>query len=657
MTNNPLLDAALAYAASGWAVFPLVNKKPITPHGHKDATTDEWQVLKWWTAHPEASIGLPCRANGFVAIDVDPRNGGTETWQALLDAHGMPVTRVQNTKSGGFHLLLADPGGELRGKLGPGVDLKCNGYIVAAPSPGYTWHTTIEPVPVPENWLELMRKPEATLSVAADWTSSVGNFTPEDGEALRVALAGLKRGHGVSATFTAIGLIFHAYGRSLVDGRPFLQYWNAQCGNPYTSAELERQVSRIAEREHREERGVLCGVNSVRFDAHEPSVDELMQAAPNASPPVEGPQSLWDIAQIQRPPVRTYSTGMPDLDALLGGGLGTRRLVVINAPPADGKSALVVHWALHVCKEIPVLYVSTELEGDEIVARAAANVLDLPWRNIVQGKESPAVVSEAVKDRRFYAIGCEVLPRNTQQALRMIYERAQEITKLCGVPPLVVVDYLQDLVRGSDDIRSQVGDLATTLRAMAQSLDCSMVAVCSVSRSFYGTAKRDLLRQAEDATVYMAAAKESGDVDYAAAVVIFLDTGVAAKGEPWRPARIAVAKARHGTTGFVGAKFHGASGRWEHSPESLELMKPEAVAKARGMDASKKAEDCVIVACKNLGKPSTRTVIMANADGVGNQARGDAITRLVDRGVLIPRGGTGKGQLLALAEETHGYAK
>lgn len=37
-----LVEAALAYAREGWAVFPLHTrgKTPITPHGHLDATTD-----------------------------------------------------------------------------------------------------------------------------------------------------------------------------------------------------------------------------------------------------------------------------------------------------------------------------------------------------------------------------------------------------------------------------------------------------------------------------------------------------------------------------------------------------------------------------------------------------------------------------------------
>ena len=47
-SDSPL-DWALAYAAAGLAVFPVgAEKRPLTEHGVKDATTDEAQIRGWW---------------------------------------------------------------------------------------------------------------------------------------------------------------------------------------------------------------------------------------------------------------------------------------------------------------------------------------------------------------------------------------------------------------------------------------------------------------------------------------------------------------------------------------------------------------------------------------------------------------------------------
>ena len=41
----------------------------MTPHGFLDATTDAGQIEAWWTARPDANIGMPTA--GLLVVDVD----------------------------------------------------------------------------------------------------------------------------------------------------------------------------------------------------------------------------------------------------------------------------------------------------------------------------------------------------------------------------------------------------------------------------------------------------------------------------------------------------------------------------------------------------------------------------------------------------------
>ena len=89
MGNNALLQAALDYAARGWAVLPLCpgGKNPRIPkeeggRGFYDATSDAAQIRSWWARWPNANLGVALRASGLVLVDVDHKNGtkpGLET--------------------------------------------------------------------------------------------------------------------------------------------------------------------------------------------------------------------------------------------------------------------------------------------------------------------------------------------------------------------------------------------------------------------------------------------------------------------------------------------------------------------------------------------------------------------------------------------------
>ncbi len=155
---NPILKWALRYAANGLHIVPMhvardgmcscyrgtkcesPGKHPMTPHGVKDATTDADTIKRWWTATPNANIGIATgEVSGITVLDIDPRNGGKKTFKRLEAKLGKTKAAViAKTGGGGAHYYFAQPNFDLRkdssGNLvGPGVDVASDGCIVIAP--------------------------------------------------------------------------------------------------------------------------------------------------------------------------------------------------------------------------------------------------------------------------------------------------------------------------------------------------------------------------------------------------------------------------------------------------------------------------------------------------------------------------------------------
>lgn len=153
------LDALLTYANQGLSLIPLwwvkedetcacgnlkcpprnAGKHPIShlaKHGQHDASADAEVITKWFQQFPQANWGLPMKANGLVAIDVDPRNGGDVTFEQLEARHGPILSDWhQRTGNGGFHLIYRAPKDKaFPGSLGAGIDVKHDGYILTEPS-------------------------------------------------------------------------------------------------------------------------------------------------------------------------------------------------------------------------------------------------------------------------------------------------------------------------------------------------------------------------------------------------------------------------------------------------------------------------------------------------------------------------------------------
>ncbi len=211
-----LRDSAWRYAEFGYPVFPCApgTKRPLTEHGHLDATTDPEQIERWWRRQPNANVAI---ATGrLVVIDVDAES----TW--LTDnpdrALELAIAPLSLTANDGRQYVFRQPPDKAwrntTGRIAPHVDTRADGgYIVVPPSvlaggKAYRWAEGMalddppESLPEPPPWLSEQLD---TLSTHGHTLAHVAADSPESNRipsgqrnATLARLAGTMRRVGMS---------------------------------------------------------------------------------------------------------------------------------------------------------------------------------------------------------------------------------------------------------------------------------------------------------------------------------------------------------------------------------------------------------------------------------------------------------------------------
>ena len=123
-------------------IFPCKSngKRPLTLHGHKDASADAGVITTWWSNYPDANIGL-CTGKdaNLIVVDIDVKSnaGGMESLQALEAEFEKLDTLVVTTPSGGLHYYFSLPK-EVEAiscmvAFKKGIDIRADGGYVIAP--------------------------------------------------------------------------------------------------------------------------------------------------------------------------------------------------------------------------------------------------------------------------------------------------------------------------------------------------------------------------------------------------------------------------------------------------------------------------------------------------------------------------------------------
>ncbi len=127
-------QAAVALARRGWRVFPCRGKVPLTKRGCKDATADVAVATEWWRFRPSSDVGI-ATGHGLLVVDVDGDQGRASLEELQRRYGRLPETLSVETGGGGTHLYfyVVVKLGNTAGRLGAGVDTRCDGGFVIAP--------------------------------------------------------------------------------------------------------------------------------------------------------------------------------------------------------------------------------------------------------------------------------------------------------------------------------------------------------------------------------------------------------------------------------------------------------------------------------------------------------------------------------------------
>src|SRR5882672_3330118 len=236
-------------------------------------------------------------------------------------------------------------------------------------------------------------------------------------------------------------------------------------------------------------------------------------------------------------------TGLTQLDNLLGGL--NEGLYLLAGPPGMGKTTLALQLAAAATKDVPVVVVTFEHASQNLTLKLLCARAGVNPRDVQRGYADLAKLRSAAEAWEPVAERLAVVEGSSQLTVAQVRAQARRAMRQHQAERcLVIVDSLQLWAKVAEDLRGNF-----SVRELALGLHSPVLALASQNRSAgnYGTGK---------GTAALDSLKESGDLEYAADVVLFLtEAQERLATPPARAVELTVAKNRHGDTGKVGLIF------------------------------------------------------------------------------------------------------
>lgn len=276
---------------------------------------------------------------------------------------------------------------------------------------------------------------------------------------------------------------------------------------------------------------------------------------------VANARERYDARVSTGKPVMGITSGITDLDAITGGW--EEGLALLGAGPGVGKTTTATEMSKAAARDgVPVVFATFENSPANLVTKMICAHAGINTRHVKRGFANPDDLARAAVElepvlRRIALV--EGSGRLTVAQLRARALQAMNLHQTDKV--LIVVDYLQLWAKASAELRGmlsareRIEALTAELGQLARRLKNPVLAIVSQNRDKgdYGSNGRG------GAT--LDSLKESGDLEYAADLVLFLTRSQEATAvEPNRAITLTVAKNRNGELGKVDLIFRADVG-------------------------------------------------------------------------------------------------
>lgn len=361
-----------------------------------------------------------------------------------------------------------------------------------------------------------------------------------------------------------------AIGDRIEDSLPYL---NSMAQNTPSSANIGRYASIVRDRAMK--RGLIAlgnefadlGATSaedagVLVDRASSKLEKLAEARIRQEPVRAAEELAAHVEELQNrldgKGVKAISTGFPDVDKRLSGGMRPGELIVLAARPKMGKTAFALNLAANIAEDRSVLVLSMEMPKAQLHDRNLANLGHIPLSGLLQPSELTDSDWSGLT-RAIQKIEALNLFLDDQGGLRLLDVRmkAKQTKRRHGLD-VMVVDYLQLMEGDGDNRNAQIEGITRGLKALAKELGIAIVLLSQLNRELE---KRPNKRpQPSDL-------RDSGAIEQDADVVIFLY-----RDEVYNPdsmdrgtCEVDIALCRQGAPGRVALTYIGEQTRFENA--------------------------------------------------------------------------------------------